>query len=160
MDGRLSLRPATPDDDAALLALDVGEPGTGFPSVFARERDSFFGSHERASTLVAVLDSDVVGYLTLTHPTSLPENAHVWQVEGFTVRMGLRGRGVGSALLAEAARTARTAGGTKLSLRVLSTNPLARAVYEKAGFGVEGVLVAEFVIDGDPVDDVLMARPL
>jgi ribosomal protein S18 acetylase RimI-like enzyme len=160
MDGRLSLRPATPDDDAALLALDVGEPGTGFPSVFARERDSFFGTYEPSATLVAVLDSDVVGYLTLTHPTPLPENAHVWQVEGFTVRPEVRGRGVGSALLDEAARTARSAGGTKLSLGVLATNPVARAVYEKAGFTVEGVQVGEFVIDGEPVDSLLMARPL
>jgi ribosomal protein S18 acetylase RimI-like enzyme len=160
VDGRLSLRPATTDDDASLLALDVGEPGTGFPSVFARERDSFFGAHEPSATIVAVLDAVVVGYLTLTHPTALPENAHVFAVEGFTVRADLRGRGIGRALLDEAARTARAAGGTKLSLGVLSSNPTAQSVYEKSGFTVEGVQVSEFVIDGAPVDGVLMARPL
>jgi len=160
VDGGLILRPATADDDAALLALDVGEPGTGFPSVFARQRDSFFGDHSPADTIVAVRDAEVVGYLSLTHPTSLPENAHVFAVEGFTVRPGLRGRGIGRALLDEAARVARAAGGTKLSLGVLATNPGARTVYEKAGFIVEGVQVGEFVIDGEPVDGLLMARTL
>ncbi len=160
MDGALTVRAATPDDDATLLALDTGEAGTGFPSVFARERSSFFGSAEAADTLVAEVDGSVVGYLTLTHPTRLPENAHVWSIEGFTVRPDWRGRGVARALLDEAGREAARRGGRKLSLRVLSTNPRARAAYEAAGFEVEGVLREEFVIEGESVDDVLMARPL
>jgi ribosomal protein S18 acetylase RimI-like enzyme len=155
-----TIRPATPADDSALLALDIGEPGTGFPSVFARERTSFFGSAEPSSTLVAEVDGAVVGYLTLTHPTSLPENAHVVAIEGFTVHPERRGSGVAQALLAEAAATARRQGGTKLSLRVLSVKARARSVYEAAGFVVEGVLAGEFVIDGHVVDDVLMAMAL
>lgn len=162
MDGRLSisLRPATHLDDATLLALDTGEPDTGFPSVFARERASFFGSADPASTLVAEVDGAVVGYLTLTHPTPLPENAHVFSIEGFTVHPDHRGTDVARALLAGAAATARRSGGTKLSLRVLSVNARARAAYEAAGFAVEGVLAGEFVIDGRPVDDVIMAMTL
>ena len=39
-------------------------------------------------------------------------------------------------------------------------NPGARRLYERAGFVVEGVLRGEFVLDGVPVDDVLMARYL
>ncbi|MGA7690602.1 MAG: GNAT family N-acetyltransferase [Jiangellales bacterium] len=163
MDGRLSalrIRPATSGDDATLLALDVGDPGTGFPSVFARQRDSFFGEHEPSATLVADLDGEVVGYLTLAHPTSLPENAHVSAIHGFDVRADLRRRGIGRALLDEAARTVQAAGGSKISLGVLATNPGARSVYEKAGFVVEGVQVGEFVVDGEPVDSVMMARHL
>ena len=163
MDGRLStvtVRVAQAADDAALLRLDVGEPGTGFPSVFARERPTFFGSAEPSSTLVAERDGAIVGYLSLTHPTALPENAHVFAIEGFTVHPDHRGTGVARALLARAADAARRMGGTKLSLRVLSVNARARHVYEAAGFGVEGVLVGEFVIEGRRVDDVLMATAL
>lgn len=162
MDGRLTplVRLATPDDDAPLLGLDAGEPGTGFPSVFARERTSFFASLDPESTLVAEVDGVVVGYLTLTHPTTMPENAHVFAIDGFTVRRSLRGRGVGQALLAAARSTAARRGGTKLSLRVLSGNEPAIRAYTAAGFAVEGVLSGEFVIEGQPVDDVLMATRL
>lgn len=143
-----------------MLALEVGEPGTGFPSVFARERDSFFGSADPADTLVADMDAVVVGYASLTHPTPLPENAHVTSIEGFTVVPTWRRRGVGRALLETAVEVARRRGSRKVSLRVLSTNTPARALYETCGFGVEGVLREEFVIDGSPVDDILMARTL
>jgi RimJ/RimL family protein N-acetyltransferase len=160
VDGRLTVRPATPDDDAALLALDAGEPGTGFPSVFTRSRTTFFGSSARADTLVADSDGVVVGYVSLTHPTPLPENAHVSALEGFTVAPAWRGRGVGAALLDAAVDEARRRGARKLSLRVLATNERARRRYAAAGFVVEGVLRDEFVIDGRTVDDVLMAMTL
>lgn len=162
MDGALTarVRAGHQDDDEALLALDTGEPGTGFPSVFARTRTSFFGSNDPAATLVAEVDGAVVGYLTLTHPTPLPENAHVFSIEGFTVAPDHRGRGVGQALLSAAREVAAQRGGTKLSLRVLSGNKRAIRAYTAAGFSVEGVLAGEFVIDGDPVDDVLMATTL
>jgi ribosomal protein S18 acetylase RimI-like enzyme len=159
VDGRLTVRPATAHDDAALLELD-SEPGTGFPSVLARERTSFFTSTAPADTIVAVLDGELVGYLCLGHPTPLPENAHVSAVEGFTVAPTWRGRGVGRALLDAAVAEARRRGSAKISLRVLSTNERARQVYAGAGFTVEGVLRGEFVIDGRPVDDVLMAMAL
>ena len=160
MDGRLTIRPATADDDTALLALEIGEPGTGFPSVLARRPTTFFASSSPSDTLVAVQDGLVVGYVTLTHPTPLPENAHVSAIEGFTVAPTWRGRGVGRALLDAAVEEARRRGSRKVSLRVLATNEQARRVYAAAGFVVEGVLRDEFVIDGHPVDDVLMAMAL
>jgi RimJ/RimL family protein N-acetyltransferase len=43
---------------------------------------------------------------------------------------------------------------------VLGPNTTARALYEGAGFVVEGVLREEFHLDGRYVDDVLMARDL
>lgn len=160
MDGRLTVRPATAHDDAALLELDSGEPGTGFPSVLAREQTSFFTSTAPGDTIVAVLDGVPVGYLCLGHPTPLPENAHVSAIEGFTVAPAWRRRGVGRALLDAAVAEARHRGSHKISLRVLATNARARRVYARAGFTVEGVLRGEFVIDGRPVDDVLMAMTL
>jgi RimJ/RimL family protein N-acetyltransferase len=43
---------------------------------------------------------------------------------------------------------------------VLDTNEAAVALYERNGFQREGVLRAEFIIDGAYVDDVIMARYL
>jgi len=49
---------------------------------------------------------------------------------------------------------------TKLRLRVLATNPRARRVYDRQGYVEEGRLVGEFMIDGQLVDDILMAKGL
>jgi ribosomal protein S18 acetylase RimI-like enzyme len=159
----LTVRPATRDDDEALHALDgtSWDPGTGFPSVQASDRPTFFSVHDDpARTLVAVRGGRLVGYVRTRPPTPLPENAHVWGIEGFAVLPAERGRGVGTALLQALVGHAQQAGARKLSLRVLSTNTRAQAVYERAGFTVEGVLREEFVVDGELVDDVLMARHL
>ena len=163
MDGRpVTFRLATPADDAPLLALDrdCTEPGTGFPSVHARPADSFFAGSDPADTVVAEVGGRVVGYVTLASPTSLPENTHVAQIQGLAVRPTLRGQGIGRRLLLQAEQQTRDAGRRKLSLRVLSTNARARALYASCGFVVEGVLVDEFRIDGAWVDDILMARAL
>jgi RimJ/RimL family protein N-acetyltransferase len=59
-----------------------------------------------------------------------------------------------------AAEEATRRGATRLTLRVLAPNAPARALYAACGFTVEGVLAGEFVLEGEPVDDVLMARDL
>jgi RimJ/RimL family protein N-acetyltransferase len=41
---------------------------------------------------------------------------------------------------------------------VLGTNSTARRLYSRCGFVEEGVLRAEFLLDGRYVDEVLMAR--
>lgn len=135
------------------------EPGTGFPSVLERERETFFAPDEDPGrTLVAEREGRVVGYARAVPASPLPENAHVWMLEGVAVAPAERGRGVAAAMLDAVVQRAAAAGVTKVSLRVLATNPRARRVYERAGFTVEGVLAEEFVLDGAFVDDVLMAR--
>ena len=72
-----------------------------------------------------------------------------------------RRRGVATALLDAAVAEARRRGARKLLLRVLASNPGALALYRGYGFGIEGVLRAEFRIDdGSYTDDVVMARTL
>jgi ribosomal protein S18 acetylase RimI-like enzyme len=159
----LRLRPATTADDAALRAVDAvaWDPGTGFPSVQAQHRPTFFAADDDpARTLVAERDGALVGYVRTRPPTPLPEHTHVWGIEGFAVLPGERGRGTGAALLDALAQQAEGAGVRKLSLRVLSTNERAQRLYARAGYEVEGVLCGEFVVDGHLVDDVLMARHL
>lgn len=64
------------------------------------------------------------------------------------------------ALIEALADRARGADIRRLTLRVLSTNAPARALYKRAGFEVEGVLREAFWLEGAYVDDVLMGlRP-
>ena len=68
--------------------------------------------------------------------------------------------GVATALLQAAERRACDRGARKLSLHVLSTNPGAMRLYTRLGFEQEGVLRAEFLIEGRYVDDILLTRHL
>lgn len=166
LDNRVAVRLARPEDEAGLARLEAAAwtPASGFPSVIERADDPFFtfftDDNPPAAFLVAELDGRMAGYLRLRPVTPLPENAHVLGVAGLAVAPGDRRRGVASALLAAAERQARARGTRKLSLRVLSTNAAARRLYERLGFGVEGILRDEFCIGGRFVDDVLMTKHL
>ena len=64
------------------------------------------------------------------------------------------------ALLSAAEDGARARGARKLSLRTFSTNPQAIRLYTRFGFEREGLLRGEFLIEGQYVDDILLAKDL
>ena len=110
--------------------------------------------------LVAVVDDCVVGYVRLGQPIALTAHEHVLEVSGLAVHPSRQRAGIGRCLLDAAVHEARDRGARKLTLRALSPNTAARRLYEANGFVVEGILRAEFLLDGAYVDDVLMARYL
>jgi ribosomal protein S18 acetylase RimI-like enzyme len=162
--GDVRVRPALPSDDAELLRIDAE---TCSPDNAPGERpdpgpgESFFdAAHPPEEVLVADIGGTAVGYVRIRPPTRLPTNSHVLLIAGLAVAPEHGRRGIGRLLLDAAAEHAGSMGATRLRLRVFSTNPGARRLYEAAGFEVEGVLRGEFVIAGRQVDDVLMARTL
>lgn len=106
---------------------------------------------------VAVLDGKVAGYINAHHKTKFETNRHVYEID-MGVHPNAQRKGVGRALLKEIERVVRERGGRKLSLRVLETNSGAIAFYKSCGFQEEGRLVKEFIINGRPVDDILMSK--
>ena len=151
------IRPARPDDAAALRALDRAIWGWDHsPAPCPPEGAPF----EVEGVLVAEDGGELAGYVALGHPTRLQSNRHVLLVRGLGVAPAFQRRGIGRELLRAAAEEARRRGARRLTLRVLSTNAGARALYEACGFVVEGVLRDEFLLDGRYVDDVLMALDL
>ena len=121
----------------------------------------FFGVHTTPpDVLVAVVDGEVSGYVTLKPATELQASDHVLHISGLAVAEAVQRRGVGRALLEAVVEEARRRGARRLTLRVLGPNVAARKLYEQGGFVVEGVLRGEFHLDGRDVDDVLMARAL
>ena len=80
---------------------------------------------------------------------------------GMLVAAGWRGRGVGTALLAEAVRRARAAGAHKIALQVWPHNTAAIALYERFGFQREGYLGRHYRRrSGELWDAVVMGLPL
>jgi len=122
---------------------------------------SFFDERvEIRDVLVAEVDGGVAGYARLSHPHPLEASRHVLQISGIAVDPAQQRRGVGRALIDAAVAEARGRGARRLTLRVLGPNVAARRLYETSGFVVEGVLRGEFHLDGEYVDDVLMALDL
>ncbi|MEU7042315.1 GNAT family N-acetyltransferase [Streptomyces varsoviensis] len=157
------IRPAVLSDDAALAELDR-RTWSPVHSVMAPPKPPygpfFTAGNLPEYILVAELDGSVAGYLRLVPATPLPSNAHVRQIQGLAVDETARGCGVARALLRASADEARRQTAVRLTLRVLGHNTPARRLYESEGFAVEGVLRGEFLVGGEYVDDVLMARAL
>ena len=156
------IRPARTGDDAALLAIDFATwtPAVSpAPAPIPGERKSFFDEHHGPeSYLVAEVDGVVSGYVSMHQSIPLPSHSHVLEINGLAVDPAVQGRGVGRELVEGAVAVAAKNGAAKVTLRVLGPNVGAKRLYERCGFVVEGVLKGEFILDGQPVDDVLMAR--
>lgn len=161
-DPALTTRRAEEADEAALRSIDARTWSPAVTPAPARALEQpFFDERSRpADVLVAVLDGVVVGYARVGQEVPLTSHRHVLTVTGVAVDRDHHGRGVGHAVVTAAVAEARARGARKLTLRVLGPNAVARRVYERCGFVVEGVLRNEFVLDGQEVDDVLMALPL
>lgn len=156
-----TVRPATAADHDRLLELDLCTwSNVSSPAPVPGPDRDVFARRPPEDHLVAELDGVVVGYVALGHPTPLDASRHVIEVQGITVHPDHGGQGVGGALMEAVVQEARRREARKISLRVLGHNTVARRLYERAGFVVEGHLVGEFILDGDPVDDLLMARHL
>jgi RimJ/RimL family protein N-acetyltransferase len=112
--------------------------------------------YEHAAVFVAEAeDGEIVGRLSLARDQH-PASSHVADL-GLMVAAAHRRRGIGSALLEEAARWARERGVTKLELHVFPHNEAALALYERFGFEREGYRKRHYRRRDGYVDAILMA---
>jgi ribosomal protein S18 acetylase RimI-like enzyme len=148
------IRPATPDDERALRALDRATWSSLSSPVPKPPPERMF---ETEGVLVSELEDGIAGYVKVGQMLPIDANAHVLEIKGIAVSPAHRRRGVGRALMRAAIEFAREAGARKLMLRVLSHNTAARDLYAGCGFEVEAVLREFFLLDGRYVDDILMS---
>ena len=160
-----SIRGATEQDGTALARIDLATwtsavspaPPPADPAGYA----FFDDSTTPDAVLVAEVRGVVVGWAEVQPGAPrVSSHAHVHELRGLAVDPSHQGGGVGRALVEAAAQGCRQRGARKLTLRVLGPNVVARRLYERCGFVVEGVLRQEFLLEGHYVDDVLMARRL
>jgi diaminopimelate decarboxylase len=111
---------------------------------------------DRALSLVAVEGDRVVGSLGIQREAGRASE-HVASL-GMSVSQDWRGRGVGSALMAEAMRWARNVGVEKVSLTVYPSNTRAIALYRRFGFVDEGRLSGQSKKSYGYEDEVIMSR--
>jgi GNAT superfamily N-acetyltransferase len=139
------VRQATPEDVPALVALfqeldrmqsdwRVFTPRPGFyDEVGAKYQEAM--STENAVVLVAEDDGEILGmaYGEVRVPSRFSDERAL-ELSGVTVRAGYRGRGVGRALVAEAARFAGDTGVDWIELKTFAPNQGAMAFWEGLGF--------------------------
>jgi ribosomal protein S18 acetylase RimI-like enzyme len=106
--------------------------------------------------IVAAAGRRVVGTLHVARDDG-PATGHIASL-GMSVDRQWRGRGVGSALLAEAFRWARWAGVEKLGLTVYPHNQPAINLYKKFGFAEEGRLTGHSKKSYGYEDEIVMGR--
>ncbi len=159
----VTVREATPADVDALVAMLVEVAGEGrwigteapVDVEARRERMVRDVEGEDAIVLVAEAGGAPVGQLGL-------HLARYGVADlGMVVAPGWRGRGVGTALMAEAVERARAAGAHKIALQVWPHNAAALALYERFGFRREGYLTRHYRRrSGELWDAVIMGLPL
>jgi ribosomal protein S18 acetylase RimI-like enzyme len=161
-DRQVTVRTAVEGDDAALLAIErsAWDASSGFPSYSDNLPDTFFSRSGPEAHLVAEHGGVVVGYLRLQDKYPFPEGAGVLTINGLAVAHDARRLGVASALLDAATAEGLRRGARKISLHVHSTNLPARNLYEHHGYVLEGTHPNEFLIEGDFIAALDMAKML
>ena len=157
------IRRATADDAAALVRLFSapramwGTLQVPYTSEEARRR-RLADAPEGTYPLVAEVDGEVVGQLTLHSNPTRPRRAHAGAL-GMAVRDDWHGRGVGTALMAACLDLADNwLNLTRVELDVYTDNEPALRLYKKFGFEIEGTLRRYAYRDGKWVDAYFMAR--
>ena len=160
------IRDAKPQDAVASIALRKAIFGeTDFllyaPDEYVTTPEELSAQFERIATsghsrsLLAEIDGTPVGLLGVIG-SSIPRLRHAAQLYIGVLQSHWR-CGLGSALLTEALAWAPRAGISRLELFVMKDNARAIALYERLGFRVEGARRRAYIINGRPVDDLLMA---
>jgi len=161
----LSIRTATLDDAEELRHYAIRLFAEDLPGIFRRSVPSledeitFVRSRiepDNSTLLVAISDGAIVGLLDVLGG-SLEQEAHVGTF-GLSVDRGHRGRGVGTALIEALFAWAPEHWVTRLQAGAWSSNPRALALYERLGFEREGLCREAVMVDGAPVDVVMIAR--
>ncbi|MDW0115979.1 GNAT family N-acetyltransferase [Sporosarcina thermotolerans] len=120
-----------------------------------RKRIESFG--EDASTiLISENEGALTGYLMVIAGGSKRNKHSAYLVIG--ISREFRGQGIGKALFAELDNWARKQNLHRLELTVMKTNAPGVALYEKAGFQIEGVKKNSLLVNGEYIDEYYMAK--
>ncbi len=141
------------DEETRFMMLEPGERGLDVARFAGWLADLRLRSD---CYLVAGEGSEVVGFAHAERGLYRRNKHSAEVVMGLLPRA--RGRGVGTKLLAAIDEWAARVGVTRLELTVMAHNLPAIGLYSKRGYAAEGVRRHSLVVDGQPVDELVMAK--
>jgi ribosomal-protein-alanine N-acetyltransferase len=143
---RVHVRPATPADLPALVALERAAPTAAhwseadYQQLFAAER-----------VTIVIEEDHLQGFIVARRLG--PE----WEVENIVIAGGAQSRGLGTRLVQELLELAQTQGAQAVFLEVRESNRAARALYSKMGFTESGRRKSYY---RNPDEDALVYKKL
>jgi ribosomal protein S18 acetylase RimI-like enzyme len=142
-DGTIAVREARLDDASEVEILTeildtyARGPGGQNAPLSSEARENLGGGlreHPNAFVLFGCLDGRVVGAAVCVWSFSTFAGRASVNLHDFSVMPEAQGRGVGTALLGELERRARSRGAAKMTLEVHDTNEAAKRLYSRFGF--------------------------
>lgn len=144
------------DRESSMMMLEQGERTATADEVRAHVQNTVRSS--RSTILAAVAGKEVVGYVEAQGGTYRRTRHSAYVVIG--VLRSWQGRGLGHTLLGALEEWAHAHGIRRLELTVRVDNDRARRLYERAGYVPEGIRRGSLLVEGEPVDEIAMARIL
>ena len=163
--GDVAIRPATPDDAAAICTIYNQGIADRIATLETElrtpeERRQWMAARApRHPVVVAVTGGQTVGWGSLNSFNPRPAYDNVVDLSVYVER-AWRGRGVGRAVLQHLLPLAKTLGYHKMVLATFPYNEAGVALYRKMGFASVGVYHEQGRLDGRWVDVLIMERPL
>ena len=165
----ITIRPATPDDAAAFLALRqqidsetrfmMYEPGERQATVEQEHaRLTNFAKVDNKQTFLAEEDGQLIGWLWANGGDFRRNRHNVHIVIG--ILEAHTGQGIGRRLFEACEQWARDKQLHRLELTVMTHNARGIALYKKMGFEIEGTAKHQMKVDGEYVDLHMMAKLL
>ena len=136
---RLSIRPALPADAAAIVRL-IHQMGPD--SALTEDYVLHYLSGTERGILLACLDEQAAGLLSYSVRADLYHAGNCVLIEELVVDIGVRGQGIGGALMEALLRRAEGLGCREISLVVMPDNEAAIRLYKTHGL-VEEALYLE-----------------
>jgi len=128
----VDLRAATPDDASRIAALLSDEGYPAGPSDIVARLERF--APPDSQVLVAALEGEVLGFVALHVMPRFEHADRIARILALVVDPGVRERGIGRLLVAEAERVARGRGAVFVELTAGHHRPEARRLYESLGY--------------------------
>jgi ribosomal protein S18 acetylase RimI-like enzyme len=128
-----TIRPATPDDAPSAASL-LKELGYNQPVEFFRERLTIFGGKPDELVLVAEQAGSVVGLLAFRAFLYFHEPGKQGRIIALVVSEGVRGGGIGRAMVAECEKFALECGCKRMEVTTGTQREKAHRFYESMGY--------------------------
>ena len=128
----VTVRAATPDDAERFATLLTDEGYPAGPSDLAARIERF--STDDAHVLAAEAAGDVIGFIAFVVLPRFETDERFARIVALVVDPGVRERGIGKKLMAEAERVAVEAGAAFLEVTAGHHRPEARKLFESMGY--------------------------